>query len=122
MGYGLGPVPDKHIVAHGVRPFVDEAPSDPAIGVRVAAQARIHPEAAVIVVGRFREVREILRALAPYRPALATSGFVEDLPLAMREGVTLYDAAAFWEHGPVVAERTAAIVVEDGEVRVIDRA
>lgn len=90
------------------------------VGILVALQRRLHPDAAVIVVGRLGEARDVLRALAQFRPSVASDAFTLDLPQAMREGVTLYDAAALMQRGPRVADRPTAILIEGEAVSVVD--
>lgn len=92
------------------------------VGIRVGLHLRHYPEAAVIVVGRLEDTRGLLHWLAPYHPSLASVAFAADLPQAMREGVTLYDAGALAEHGPGIAERATAILIEGENVRILERA
>lgn len=89
------------------------------VGLRVGLHLRHHPDAAVIVVGRLADMRGLLHWLAPYRPSLASVAFAADLPEAMLEGVTLYDAGALAEQGPGIAERETAILIEGENVRVL---
>ena len=117
----MGPVPDNAFLWHGDAGWMD-AGAFRRIGLRVALQLRHHPDAAVIVVGSLGEARPVLHALAQFRPSVASTSFFADLPLAMREGVTLYDANELRERGARITERTTAILIEGESVSILERA